>query len=86
MDILVIAIIAIVSVIIIDKTISGLFKKPELTKEQKECNHEWYRLNSSRKSYYFSIYCPKCKLSKLVDEYDWSKMQIDKEYEERSNN
>lgn len=58
-----------------------LFRKSEPTKEQRECNHEWHRLNSSHKSTYFSIYCPKCKLEKLVSEETWHKIQIDIEYE-----
>ena len=52
------------------------------TKEQGECEHDWHILTPPfNRANKFTIYCPKCKYEKKVNEEEWAKMQIDKSYE-----
>jgi len=85
MEKIIVFIVIVIAAYLILERLKQLFEKTKLTKEQKECIHEWYKLHPSRKASSFSIYCPKCKLSKIIDECNWSRMQLDNEYEERSN-
>lgn len=54
-------------------------ERDALHEKQSNCKHDWYELDSSL--FRLTIYCPKCKLEDIVTPAEWSKINIDLEYE-----
>ena len=55
--------------------------KENMTLEQQECKHEWFYTYGD--AFTYNIYCPKCKLEKVVTTEEWNKIQIDQEYQKK---
>lgn len=48
-----------------------------------ECNHQWIYLEKFN-GFYVTVYCPKCKSEQNIKNKEWKKMQIDKEYQQKT--